>query len=65
MENKKVGRTDRLKTKERFTSTIDKELKKELDELSNKTLINKSRLLEVALRKLMQEYKENGSITLD
>ena len=59
---KKVGKTDRLKTKMKFTTTLNIELMEELNQLSAKTMINKSKLTELAIRKLIKEYEENGSV---
>lgn len=45
-----------LKTRERFTNTLDKELLKQLQELSKKTMIPMSRLLDKSIELLLNEY---------
>lgn len=44
----------------RFTSTIDKEQKDNLKELSLQTRIPQSRLLDEALEDLVEKYEERG-----
>lgn len=50
--------TDTLVNRERYTSTIDKEMLKGLKEVHERTLIPVSKLLDVAIRLLMDEYKD-------
>ena len=45
-----------LKTRERFTNTLNKELLKRLQELSKETMIPMSRLLDKAVEQLLKEY---------
>lgn len=45
-----------LKTRERFTNTLNKELLKQLQELSKETMIPMSRLLDKAVEQLLKEY---------
>lgn len=49
-----------LRTRERFTSTMDKELKKRLKSLSEATRIPQTRLLDEAIEDLIAKYKEKG-----
>lgn len=45
-----------LKTRERFTNTLNKELLKQLQELSKETMIPMSRLLDRSIELLLKEY---------
>jgi len=45
-----------LKTRERFTNTLDKTLLKQLQELSKETMIPISKLLDKAVEQLLKEY---------
>lgn len=45
-----------LKTRERFTNTLNKDLLKQLQELSKETMIPMSRLLDKAVEQLLKEY---------
>lgn len=42
--------------KKRMTFTLDEELLKELKELSNRTMIPQSRLVEKAIKNIIKEY---------
>ncbi len=42
----------------RFTSSLDKKLAQPFDELSEKTRINKSRLLDEAIEDLLKKYEK-------
>lgn len=48
-----------LKTRERFTNTLDKNLLKELQNLSKETMIPMSKLLDKAIELLLKQYKQN------
>jgi predicted transcriptional regulator len=47
----------RLKTRIPISSTIDKEIWERMQKLSEKTRINKSRLLDEAIEDLLKKYK--------
>lgn len=49
-----------LKTRKRFTSTIDIALQEQLKNLSELTRIPQTRLLDEALEDLFNKYKEKG-----
>lgn len=49
-----------LKTRKRFTSTIDIALQEQLKSLSELTRIPQTRLLDEALEDLFNKYKEKG-----
>ncbi len=51
-----------LRYRKRFTSSLKNELVKEFDELSNKTRIPKSRLLDEAIEDLLKKYKKTPLI---
>ncbi len=42
--------------KKRMTFTLDEELLKELKELSNRTMVPQSRLVEKAIKNIIKEY---------
>ena len=48
---------DDLKTRERFTSSVDKELLAQLRDLSKATMIPISKLLDKAIELIVNEYK--------
>lgn len=50
--------TDTLVNRERYASTIDKEMLKGLKEVHERTLIPVSKLLDVAIKLLIDEYKD-------
>ncbi len=49
---------DSLVTRQRYASTFDKELLQGLKDLSEKTMIPTSKLLDKALELLLKEYKD-------
>lgn len=56
MDEKKVD--DKKQKKKRVTFTFDEESVELLKEVSKKTMIPQSRLVEKALEKIFKEYKE-------
>jgi len=53
---------DRYKTRKQITCTIDNSAVKLLDELSKKTKIPRSRILDVAINLFNEKYGEDGYI---
>ncbi|MEI4615540.1 ribbon-helix-helix domain-containing protein [Bacillus cereus] len=50
-------KTSDLKTRDRFSSTLDKEINEKFQQLTEKTRINKSKLLDEAIRDLVKKYE--------
>ena len=49
-----------IKKKKKFVSSLANELVEPFNELSKKTRINKSRLLDEAIEDLLKKYEEKG-----
>lgn len=56
MENKSPQR--QLVNRKRFNTSVDIELLANLDELSSRTLIPKSKLIDRAIELVLEEYKD-------
>lgn len=50
-------KTSDLKTRDRFSSTLDKEINEKFQQLTEKTRITKSKLLDEAIRDLVKKYE--------
>lgn len=50
-------------SKKRITFTLSEELIEQLKEVSEKTMIPQARLVEKALQKIIEEYKDKENIT--
>ncbi|EOP78680.1 ribbon-helix-helix domain-containing protein [Bacillus toyonensis] len=50
-------KTSDLKTRDRFSSTLDKGINEKFQQLTEKTRINKSKLLDEAIRDLVKKYE--------
>lgn len=54
-----------LKTRKRFTSTIDKVLQLNLQELSKYTRVPQTKLLDEALEDLVKKYEQQGFVRVE
>ena len=52
-----------LKTRVPVSTTVNKELSEKLDELSENTMVPKSRLLDKAIKLLLDEYSKAANST--
>lgn len=63
LDNVKFIEPEHNFTKKRVTFTLEEELIEQLKEVSEKTMIPQARLVEKALQKIIEEYKDKGNIT--